>query len=288
MVTHGHAAPVTSSELIGDAASRARRHRRGGRGEWNRGPRPRTRPGSNCSATSAGTPAGNGRRSGWTTCSTSTRSCPTSARPWRSPGKDNPWSALYALADRVPVAVVTLGAAGRHGRGLRNRGGGVGAVPAGHGLDPTGAGDCFDAAFIVGSLAGWPLGNRLRFANLCASLAVQEVGGSLAAPGWGDIADWWKRANARPERQRASGCAASGSWPRSSRTSRSQPSAGPLPPSPTSRTPSSRLPEYRRPQRHADYPPAGRTRITKVTYPAATGEFSAAPGHGSRCTSGPP
>jgi bifunctional ADP-heptose synthase (sugar kinase/adenylyltransferase) len=68
-------------------------------------------------------------------------------------------------------------------------------------LDPTGAGDCFDAAFIVGSLAGWPLGNRLRFANLCASLAVQEVGGSLAAPGWGDIADWWKRANARPERQ---------------------------------------------------------------------------------------
>ena len=30
---------------------------------------------------------------------------------------------------------------------------------------------------------------------------MQEVGGSLAAPGWGDIADWWKRANARPERQ---------------------------------------------------------------------------------------
>jgi hypothetical protein len=53
----------------------------------------------------------------------------------------------------------------------------------------------------VGSLARWPLADRLRFANLCASLAVQEVGGSLAAPGWGDIADWWKRANARPERQ---------------------------------------------------------------------------------------
>jgi len=67
--------------------------------------------------------------------------------------------------------------------------------------DPTGAGDCFGAAFIVGSLAGWPLSDRLRFANLCAALAVQEVGGSLAAPGWGDIADWWKRANARPERR---------------------------------------------------------------------------------------
>ena len=52
-----------------------------------------------------------------------------------------------------------------------------------------------------GQPGGWPLGDRLRFANLCAALAVQEVGGSLAAPGWGDIADWWKRANARPERQ---------------------------------------------------------------------------------------
>ena len=45
------------------------------------------------------------------------------------------------------------------------------------------------------------MGNRLRFANLCAALSVQEVGGSLAAPGWGDIADWWKRANAGTERQ---------------------------------------------------------------------------------------
>ena len=53
----------------------------------------------------------------------------------------------------------------------------------------------------MGCLAGWPLGDRLRFANLCAALAVQEVGGSLAAPGWGDIADWWQRANARKERQ---------------------------------------------------------------------------------------
>ena len=77
----------------------------------------------------------------------------------------------------------------------------MGPVPAGPAYDPTGAGDCFGAAFIVGCLAGWPLGDRLRFANLCAALAVQEVGGSLAAPGWGDIADWWQRANARKERQ---------------------------------------------------------------------------------------
>ena len=61
--------------------------------------------------------------------------------------------------------------------------------------DPTGAGDAFGAAFVVGCLAlGWPLGDRLSFANR-VSLAVQQVGGSLAAPGWGDIADWWHRIN---------------------------------------------------------------------------------------------
>jgi sugar/nucleoside kinase (ribokinase family) len=116
-------------------------------------------------------------------------------------GKRDPWAALYSLADKVPVAVVTLGAQGA--MAVDSESGEEEWVPSlpVPAYDPTGAGDCFGAAFIVGSLAGWPLGNRLRFANLCAALAVQEVGGSLAAPGWGDIADWWKKANARPERQ---------------------------------------------------------------------------------------
>jgi hypothetical protein len=30
----------------------------------------------------------------------------------------------------------------------------------------------------------------MAFANLCAALSVQQVGGSLAAPGWGDLSDW--------------------------------------------------------------------------------------------------
>ena len=116
-------------------------------------------------------------------------------------GRDDPWSALYALADKVPVAVVTLGAQGS--MAVDSETGEEEWVPSlpVSAYDPTGAGDCFGAAFIVGCLAGWPLGDRLRFANLCAALAVQEVGGSLAAPGWGDIADWWQRANARKERQ---------------------------------------------------------------------------------------
>ncbi|MGM9219005.1 hypothetical protein ACTFI4_05280, partial [Campylobacter jejuni] len=46
--------------------------------------------------------------------------------------------------------------------------------------------------------AGWPLRDRLAFATLCSGLAVQHVGGSLAAPGWGDIVDWWRRVKADP------------------------------------------------------------------------------------------
>jgi hypothetical protein len=64
-------------------------------------------------------------------------------------------------------------------------------------IDPTGAGDVFGASLVVGTLAGWPLEHRLRFAALCASLAVQQFGGALAAPGWGDIADWWAALNDR-------------------------------------------------------------------------------------------
>jgi len=99
--------------------------------------------------------------------------------------------ALYALADRVPLAVVTNGAEGA--LAIDASTGEEARVPALRvsALDPTGAGDVFGAGLVVGTLAGWPLDNRLAFATLCAALAVQQFGGSLAAPGWGDIADWW-------------------------------------------------------------------------------------------------
>ena len=57
-------------------------------------------------------------------------------------------------------------------------------------MDATGAGDVFAAAFVLATLRQWTLRNRLAFANLCAALSVQHFGGSLSAPGWGDIADW--------------------------------------------------------------------------------------------------
>ena len=104
---------------------------------------------------------------------------------------ETPNDALYALADRVPLAVVTNGNLGA--MAIDSTTGEEAQVPALRvpALDPTGAGDVFAASLVVGTLAGWGLSDRLAFATLCSSLAVQQFGGSLAAPGWGDIADWW-------------------------------------------------------------------------------------------------
>jgi sugar/nucleoside kinase (ribokinase family) len=43
-------------------------------------------------------------------------------------------------------------------------------------VDPTGAGDCFDAGFLVRWLAGDPLVEAVRFANACGALAVTRRG----------------------------------------------------------------------------------------------------------------
>ncbi len=104
---------------------------------------------------------------------------------------DSPLAALYALADRVPLAVVTNGADGAIAIDATT--GEEAQVPALQvdALDPTGAGDVFGAAMVTGTLAGWPLADRLAFAALCSALSVQQYGGSLAAPGWGDVVDWW-------------------------------------------------------------------------------------------------
>ena len=102
--------------------------------------------------------------------------------------KDTPEQALDALARTVPVVVVKRGAAGAIAidttTGEREEAAGL-PVPA---LDTTGAGDVFAAGFVFGTLAAWPLAERLRFANLCAGLSVRHYSGSLGAPCWGDIA----------------------------------------------------------------------------------------------------
>lgn len=49
-------------------------------------------------------------------------------------------------------------------------------------VDPTGAGDCFDAGFIVGLLKGWALEKVARFANAVGALAVTKKGPMEGAP----------------------------------------------------------------------------------------------------------
>lgn len=104
---------------------------------------------------------------------------------------ETPQDALYALADLVPLAVVTNGAQGA--LALDSATGEEVTVPSLRvpAMDATGAGDVFGAAVVTGTLAGWPLAQRISFGTLCSALAVQQFGGSLAAPGWGDIAEWW-------------------------------------------------------------------------------------------------
>ncbi|MEU9025548.1 carbohydrate kinase family protein [Actinomadura sp. NPDC048394] len=100
----------------------------------------------------------------------------------------SPEAAARALSERVPVVVVKRGGAGAIA--IDSRSGEVAetdALPV-RALDATGAGDVFGAGFLFGTLAGLPLAERLKFANLCAGLSVRHRSGSLGAPCWGEIA----------------------------------------------------------------------------------------------------
>lgn len=118
---------------------------------------------------------------------------PNAQEAMRYTGADCPRTAAHALTEYVPLAVVTLGADGAYA--VDRRTGETAEVPAieVEALDPTGAGDVFVAGFVAGTLADWPLADRLAFAGLTAALSVQEFGGSLSAPGWSEIAAWWRR-----------------------------------------------------------------------------------------------
>jgi sugar/nucleoside kinase (ribokinase family) len=106
----------------------------------------------------------------------------------------NPGAALESLRELVPLAVVTTGNGGAFA--ADNTTGETAwspCVPV-KVLDPTGAGDVFVAGLVLGTLRGWSLQRRLRFANLVAALSVQDFGGATAAPGWGEVATWWSHA----------------------------------------------------------------------------------------------
>jgi sugar/nucleoside kinase (ribokinase family) len=99
--------------------------------------------------------------------------------------------AAAKLASGGPLVVVKEGGAGSMAVGPGSAPASAPAVAV-DARDTTGAGDVFDAGFIYASLAGWPVDQRLRFANLCASESVKLIGGSFAAPCWRDLAAFWR------------------------------------------------------------------------------------------------
>ncbi|WP_055487066.1 carbohydrate kinase family protein [Streptomyces sp. WMMB 322] len=125
---------------------------------------------------------------------------PNAEEAMRYTRTDCPRAAARALSERVPLAVVTLGAQGSCAvDGRTGESAEVPGIPV-DALDTTGAGDVFVAGFVMGSLAGWPLADRLAFAGLTAALSVQEFGGSLSAPGWAEVAAWRSRAGGHRSR----------------------------------------------------------------------------------------
>ncbi|MGR6970314.1 carbohydrate kinase family protein [Streptomyces cynarae] len=118
---------------------------------------------------------------------------PNAEEAMRYTRTDCPRAAAHALTEYVPLAVVTLGAEGAYAvDGRTGESAGVPAIAV-EALDPTGAGDVFVAGFVTGTLAEWPLADRLAFAGLTAALSVQEFGGSLSAPDWSEIGAWWRK-----------------------------------------------------------------------------------------------
>ncbi len=113
-------------------------------------------------------------------------------------GAANVRDALHRIGERVPLAVITLGAQGAlaldSGASLE-----VTAAPVRVEVrDTTGAGDEFVAGLMHGTLAGLPLADRLRYANLCAALSVRGWGGAASAPTIRAIADWHHSPEEKP------------------------------------------------------------------------------------------
>jgi sugar/nucleoside kinase (ribokinase family) len=112
----------------------------------------------------------------------------------------SPEAAASVLAERAPLVVVKCGADGAVACRAGDRH--VVHEPAivVDVVDPTGAGDVFDAAFIFSTLAGWTLQEALRFSTVCAGLSVRHHGGSLSSPCWADIDEWVRASPVAAER----------------------------------------------------------------------------------------
>jgi sugar/nucleoside kinase (ribokinase family) len=92
-------------------------------------------------------------------------------------GRDSLESAVSAMRQRRPHLLIVI-TAGKDGCTLYAPDGSVSHVPAYTvtEVDPTGAGDCFDAGFLTRWLAGDSPAEAARFGNACGALAVTAMG----------------------------------------------------------------------------------------------------------------
>ncbi|MGL4650629.1 MAG: carbohydrate kinase family protein [Caldilineaceae bacterium] len=89
-------------------------------------------------------------------------------------------AALEQLAAQVPLVALKRGADGATAQQGSRRV--EAATPRIKVVDTTGAGDSFDAGFVYGRLAGWPLEQALRLGCVCGALSTQGPGGTTAQP----------------------------------------------------------------------------------------------------------
>jgi sugar/nucleoside kinase (ribokinase family) len=89
-------------------------------------------------------------------------------------------AAAQHLAEKARFAVVKLGAAGALAceKGTITK---ADSIPV-HVLDSVGAGDTFDAGFLLAFLDRWNMERSLRFACVCGALSMRSLGGTLAQP----------------------------------------------------------------------------------------------------------
>jgi len=99
-------------------------------------------------------------------------------------------TAARALAERVPLAVVTRGG---HGAIAVDAAAGdeveIDAVAIDF-VDATGAGDVFGGALAAAELTAWSLRERVEFATLVAAITVSRPGGAAAAPRLDELLPW--------------------------------------------------------------------------------------------------
>ncbi|MBI5879064.1 MAG: carbohydrate kinase family protein [Chloroflexi bacterium] len=107
-------------------------------------------------------------------------------------GRDDPRAAAELLALGPDAVIVTLGARGSMAFTRTGEAAHPGfRVPV---VDTTGAGDCFNAAFLRGYLHSWPLERCVTFANAAAALSVTRMGPRAAVPDEGEVEAFLARA----------------------------------------------------------------------------------------------